>query len=64
VRRLLASDNIWLRVGTLAGLIEARAPGIDALLVRVLEGHPSALVADQAAMGQRILRPSQDKTAN
>jgi hypothetical protein len=58
VRRLLNSDNIWLRAATLAGLTEARAPGIEALLARVLDEHPAALVADQAAVGLRTLRAS------
>lgn len=58
VRRLLASDNIWLRAGTLAGLTEARAPGVESLLVRVLAEHPAVLVADQAAVGLRTLRGS------
>ncbi|MCX6899190.1 MAG: HEAT repeat domain-containing protein [Verrucomicrobia bacterium] len=58
VRRLLASDNIWLRAATLAGLTEARAPGIETLLARVLDEHPPTLVADQAAVGLRTLRAS------
>jgi HEAT repeat protein len=64
VRRLLASESIWLRAGTLAGLTEARAPGIEALLSRVLGEHPPTLVADQAAVGLRRLRSSQSKTAD
>jgi HEAT repeat protein len=56
VRRLLASDNIWLRAGALAGLIEVRAPGIEPLLSRVLAERPPALVADQASVGLRRLR--------
>jgi len=58
VCRLLNSDNIWLRAGALAGLTEARAPGIESLLARVLDEHPPALVADQAAVGLRTLRAS------
>jgi hypothetical protein len=58
VRRLLSSDNIWLRAGALAGLTESRAPGIEALLARVLDEHPAALVADQATVGLRLLRAS------
>ncbi|MBI5687101.1 MAG: HEAT repeat domain-containing protein [Verrucomicrobia bacterium] len=58
VRRLLASDNIWLRTGALAGLTETHAPGIEALLTRVLDEHPAVLVADQAAVGLRTLRAS------
>ncbi|MBI4625403.1 MAG: HEAT repeat domain-containing protein [Verrucomicrobia bacterium] len=56
VRRLLESENIWLRAGALAGLTEARAPGIETLLARVLAEHPAALVADQAAVGLRTLQ--------
>jgi len=63
VRRLLGSDNIWLRAATLAGLTEVRAPGIEALLARVLDEHPPAFVADQAAVGLRTLRASRNKTA-
>ena len=64
VRRLLASDNIWLRAGTLAGLTEVRAPGVEALLSRVLDEHPPVLVADQAAVGLRTLRAARNKPAN
>lgn len=63
VRRLLSGDNIWLRAGALTGLTEARAPGIAALLARVLAEHPAVLVADQAAVGLRTLRASQNKSA-
>ncbi|MCX6907763.1 MAG: HEAT repeat domain-containing protein, partial [Verrucomicrobia bacterium] len=55
VRRLLNSNNIWLRAGALAGLTEARAPGIETLLARVIDEHPAALVADLAAVGLRTL---------
>ena len=58
VSRLLESENIWLRAGVLAGLTDARAPGIEALLAGVLAEHPAALVADQAAVGLRTLRAS------
>lgn len=61
VRRLLAADNLWLRAGALAGLTEARAPGIEDLLHGVLAGHPPALVANQAEVGLRTLREPIDK---
>ncbi|MBC8868719.1 MAG: hypothetical protein H8E44_04850, partial [Planctomycetes bacterium] len=51
VRRLLDSDNIWLRAGALAGLTEARAPGIERLLREVAEEHPSGVVFDHARVG-------------
>ena len=56
VRRLLASENIWLRAGALAGLIEARAPGIERLLGEVLEEHPSGLVFNHARVGLAQLK--------
>jgi hypothetical protein len=64
VRRLLNSDNIWLRAGVLAGLTEARAPGIESLLTRVLAEHPAVLVADQAAVGLRNLRVSRQTASS
>ena len=51
VGRLLSSENIWLRSGALAGLCEARAPGINALLTDVLKKQPAALVRAQATAG-------------
>jgi HEAT repeat protein len=63
VRRLLESENSWLRAGALAGLTEARAPGIEALLARVLAERPAALVADQAAVGLRTLRATRTAAA-
>jgi len=51
VRRLLDSENIWLRAGALAGLTEARAPGIERLLREVAEEHPSGVVFDHARVG-------------
>jgi hypothetical protein len=52
-----------LRAGALAGLTEARAPGIEALLARVLAERPAALVADQAAVGLRTLRATRTAAA-
>jgi hypothetical protein len=58
VRRLLASENIWLRAGALAGLTEARAPGIEDLLVGLLQQHQPALIHDHAAVGLSLLDTS------
>jgi len=51
VRRLLDSENIWLRAGTLAGLTEAKAPGIERLLRKVVQEHPPGVVFDHARVG-------------
>jgi len=51
VQRLLDCENIWLRAGALAGLTEARAPGIELLLREVAEAHPSGVVFDHARVG-------------
>ena len=56
VRRLLASENIWLRAGTLAGLTEASAPGIERLLREIQKQHPSGVVSDHARVGLAQLR--------
>jgi HEAT repeat protein len=63
VRRLLDSENIWLRAGALAGLTEARAPGIERLLRKVLEEHPSGVVFDHARVGLAQLRGRADLRA-
>ncbi len=55
VRRLLGSDNIWLRAGALAGLTEARAPGIENLLGRLLDQHQPAIIHNHAAVGLSLL---------
>jgi len=56
VERLLTSENIWLRAGALAGLVEARASGIEPLL-RDLLGRPEpGLIHDQAAVGLSALQ--------
>lgn len=51
VGRLLGSDNMWLRAGALAGLIEARAPGIEDLLRRLLRESQPGLIHNHAATG-------------
>jgi hypothetical protein len=56
VQRLLAGENIWLRSGALAGLTEARAPGIEMLLEQVLQEHPPGVVYDHAWVGLAQLR--------
>lgn len=53
VQRLLASDNGWLRAGALAGLMEARAPGIEELLETLLADSQPALVRSQAQPVER-----------
>jgi hypothetical protein len=60
VQRLLESENIWLRAGALAGLTEARAPGIELLLREILETHPSGIVFDHARVGLARLEQQQD----
>jgi hypothetical protein len=55
VRRLLASDNVWLRAGALAGLTEARAAGIDDLLGRWLDGRQPAIIRDHVTVGLSLL---------
>jgi hypothetical protein len=59
VQRLLASENIWLRAGALAGLIEARAPGVEGLLRELIEGPQPGLIHAEAAAGLSVLGPSQ-----
>jgi len=51
VKRLLASDNIWLRAGALAGLTEAQAPGLNNLLTELLDQPQPAIIRDHAAVG-------------
>ena len=51
VKRLLASRNIWLRAGAMAGLTEAHAPGVEDLLVELLRHPQPALIRDHAAVG-------------
>jgi hypothetical protein len=58
VQRLLASENLWLRAGALAGLSEARAPGIEDLLVGLLQRPQPAVIHDHAAVGLTLLRTS------
>ncbi len=58
VRRLLTSENIWLRAGALAGLAEARAPGIEDLLVGLLQQPQPALIHDHASVGLSLLTTS------
>ena len=58
VRRLLASNNIWLRAGVLAGLAEARAPGIENLLQQLLHEHQPGLIHNHAEVGLHLLGAS------
>jgi HEAT repeat protein len=55
VRRLLKSQNVWVRAGALSGLTEVGAPGTEQLLERLLEGHEAALIRDHARVGIRLL---------
>jgi hypothetical protein len=61
VRRLLASDNAWVRAGTLSGLTEVGAPGVRQLLERLLESNEAALIRDHARVGIRLL--DEERTA-
>ena len=56
VKRLLESENIWLRAGAMAGLTEARAPGIEDLLLDLLHEPQPAVVHDHAAVGLSLLQ--------
>ena len=51
VKRLLSSDNIWLRSGALAGLTEAQAPGIRNLLAQLLKQDQPAIIHDHCRVG-------------
>ncbi len=53
VARLLASDNAWLRAGTLRGLADAKAPGIDTLLQVAAAPENPALVRHEASVQLR-----------
>ena len=55
VDRLLADDNIWLRGGALAGLTEAKAPGIESLLRRLLNEDQPGMIHDHCRVGLRSL---------
>jgi HEAT repeat protein len=55
VQRLLNSANDWVRAGVLAGLTEARAPGIKPLLEKLLTTHQPALIRDHARVGLQRL---------
>jgi hypothetical protein len=50
VQRLLESDNIWLRAGALAGLAQARVPGIEDVLDRLLDERQPGLIQHEAAV--------------
>jgi hypothetical protein len=56
VQQLLASKNIWLRAGTLAGLIEARASGIEELLEQLLASAQPGLIRNHAQVGLEQLK--------
>ena len=60
VRRLLATENDWLRAGAIAGLSEAGAPGARMLLQQLQQEHPSALVRAEIDLGLRRLADQGD----
>ncbi|NUQ62934.1 MAG: HEAT repeat domain-containing protein [Pirellulales bacterium] len=51
VRRLLVSENVWIRAGALAGLAESRAPGVERLFEKILASHQPAVLRDHARVG-------------
>jgi HEAT repeat protein len=53
VAPLLKSENVWLRAGTLRGLAEAKAPGIEALLKAAAEEENPAVVRQEARVQLR-----------
>ena len=55
VRRLLASENAWIRAGALRGLTEVGSPGVRQLLERLSEGPQPGLIRDHARVGLRLL---------
>jgi HEAT repeat protein len=55
VKRLLESDNVWLKAGVLRGLAEARAPGIEALLKDAAAESQPAVVRQEARVQLRLL---------
>jgi hypothetical protein len=61
VRRLLASENIWIRAGAISGLTEARAAGIERLLARLLNGTEPGLIRNHAEVGLRRLKMCRGK---
>ena len=48
VARLLSSGNVWLEAGAMAGLTEARVPGIEGLLQRAAHSDRPALIRAEA----------------
>jgi competence ComEA-like helix-hairpin-helix protein len=59
VAKLLASDNIWLRAGTLRGLAEARAPSVEELLRKATDPDNPAVVRQEAAVQLQRLAPKE-----
>ena len=62
VQRLLASENIWLRAGALAGLVEARTLGVEGLLRELIEGPQPGLIHAEAVVGLSVLGGSEAVT--
>lgn len=56
VQRLLSEQNVWLIAGVLAGLTEARSPGIEKLLARFRDPRQPAIIRNEAAVGLRRLK--------
>jgi HEAT repeat protein len=64
VQRLLQSENLWVRAGALAGLAEARAPGLQPLLERLLAGREPGMIRDHARAGLRGLKAGDREPRN
>jgi hypothetical protein len=58
VERLLAEENVWVVAGVLAGLTDARAPGVAALLERFADPRQPAVVRNEAVVCLRRLKES------
>ena len=59
VERLLASENVWLRAGAIAGLSEANAPGLADLAAALLREPQPAILRDHAAVASLQLKESE-----
>ncbi|MFW6124918.1 MAG: HEAT repeat domain-containing protein, partial [Pirellulales bacterium] len=63
VGRLLSSDNLWLRAGAVAGLVESHRSAVGPLLRRLRREDPAALVRAEAEIGLRRLDSAPPTTA-
>ena len=55
VIKLLAGENMWLRAGTLRGLAEAHAEGIEGLLMKAMGPENAEVVRQEARVQLRRL---------